>query len=115
MSKCFPVAFAVGLIVLGGCSSKVTPNCNRQPDPTNLDSGEQAALADAMRRYGGRCEQELWQCDISVARTRAGEILVTVGSVYPDADSGHCLRAPGDQDLAVYTLDGHFVREVLTL
>jgi len=101
--------------ILSGCSSKVAPNCGKQPDTLKLDSTERLALADALVRFGERCKRQDYQCDISLMRNSKKEILVTIASVRPDKDSGHCLRAHGAQDLATYRPDGIFIERVMSL
>lgn len=102
---------------LGSCSlsNKAPPNCSKHPELSKLDTAERAALADAMVRYGDRCQRQRTTCDVSLTRNNRGEILVTVASVYPDQDSGHCLQAPGDQDVVVYTTAGAFMRQIMSL
>lgn len=101
---------------LGACSlSKAPPNCSKHPELSKLDTAERIALADAMVRYGDRCQRQRTMCDVSLTKNSRGEILVTVASVYPDQDSGHCLQAPGDQDVAVYTTAGVFMRQIMSL
>lgn len=109
--------FVIAIFVsLWGCSnSKPILNCAGRPDSAKLVPAERVALADALSRYGKRCERKDWQCEISLIRNSRHEIVVTVASVYPHRDSGHCVQAPGEQDLAVYNSDGTFVREVMSL
>ena len=109
------LALVVVLTSLGGCSAKVAPNCSKEPDPDKLDAAEKTALADALSRYGERCKRQEYQCDISLIRNSRNDIVVTIASVYPDSDSGHCLQAPGDQDLVAYRPDGTFIRRVMSL
>ena len=110
------LVLAIVLASSGGCSySKVAPDCSQRPDLRKLDSAEQTALADALSRYGGRCKRQNWQCDVSLTRNGRGDIVVTVASVYQYKDSGHCLQAPGDQDLVAYSPDGTFIRRVMSL
>ena len=99
-----------------GCSyTAPAPDCSKRPDQGKLDPSERAALTDALARYGQRCKRDKYQCDVSLTRNGNREILVTVASVYPDRSSGHCVQAPGDQDLAVYSPDGAFIRAVMSL
>lgn len=114
--KCFfMLFFFAALASLTGCSAKVTPDCSKQPELGTLATAEKAALADALSRYGNRCERKDYQCDISLVRNSRNEILLTIASVYPHRGSGQCLQAPGDQDLLVYNPDGAFVERVMSL
>ncbi len=115
MRDLLALASFVVLAGLSGCSTKVAPNCSKQPEQNRLDAVEKAALADALARYGSRCERKDYQCDISLIRNSRKDILVTIASVYPEIDSGHCLQAPGDQDLVAYRPDGTFIRRVMSL
>jgi hypothetical protein len=115
MRELLALGFLAALVGFGGCSSKVAPSCSKQPELGVLDSAERLALADALSRYGSRCKRQDFQCDVSLIRNNGGEILVTVASVYPDTESGHCLQAPGDQDLVTYRPDGTFMRRVMSL
>ena len=101
--------------VLSACSGLEAPACARQPDASSLEPAERLALADAMIRYGNRCDESPRECAVTVAKNSRGEILVKIASIYPDRSSGQCLQAPGDQDLAVYTSDGAFKELVLSL
>ena len=103
------------LTVLSACSGLEAPICAKQPDSISLEPAERLALADAMIRYGKRCDDSPRECAIKVAKNPRGEILVTIASIYPDRSSGQCLQAPGDQDLAVYTSDGAFKELALSL
>ena len=101
---------------LAGCSyMKAAPECSKQPDLAKLAPAERSAPKDASTRYAARCKRQDYQCEISLAKNDNGEILVTVASVYPDRASGNCVPAPGDQDLAVYSPTGDFVRSVMAL
>ena len=116
MRSCLAVAAFLALFGLGGCSySKPAPNCSKRPDLDKLAPAERLAIKDAMSRYSARCNRQDWQCDVSLVRNSKSEILVTVASVYPHRDSGHCVQAFGDQDLAVYSADGKFIRQVMSL
>ena len=103
------------LSVLSACSGLDAPVCAKQPDTSSLEPAERVALADAMIRYGERCNDSPRECAVKVAKNPRGEILVTIASIYPDRSSGQCLQAPGDQDLAVYTSDGAFKELVQSL
>ena len=91
------------------------PDCSKRPDPSKLTGAERTALEDSLARFGGRCKRQETQCAISLTHNKAGEILISVASVYPHQDSGQCLQAPGDLDLAVYSQTGDFVRTVMAL
>lgn len=80
-----------------------------------LDHSERAALDDSLARYGERCKRQDSQCEISLIRSSTGEILVTVASIYPQSETGRCAQRIGDQDLAVYSSDGFFIRRVMSL
>ena len=103
------------LSALSACSGLEAPRCAKQPDPSLLEPAEQLALADAMSRYGKRCDDSPRVCAVKLAKNSRGEILVTIASILPDRSSGQCLQAPGDQDLAVYTSDGAFKELALSL
>ena len=115
MKALLALASFVALAGLCGCSTREAPNCSKQPAADQLDAAEKAALADAMARYGGRCERKDYQCDISLIRNSRRDIVVTIASVYPDRDNGRCLQAPGDQDLVAYRPDGTFISRVMSL
>jgi len=116
MRDLLALVLIVGLIGSGGCSSsKPILDCSKRPDPGKLDNAERAALGDSLARYGERCRRPDTQCEISLIRNTRGEILVTVASIHPHRDSGQCLQIPGDQDLAVYSPDGAFIRRVMSL
>ena len=100
---------------LSACTASDAPVCAKQPDPSSLTPAEQLAFSDAKSRYGKRCDDAPRVCEIRLAKNARGEILVTVASIYPDRESGQCLQAPGDQDLAVYTSDGTFKEWSLSL
>lgn len=101
--------------VLSACSGLEAPTCAKQPDASSLEPAERLALADAMIRYGNRCDDAPRECAVTVGKNPRGEILVKIASIYPDRSSGQCLQAPGDQDLAVYTSDGAFKELALSL
>lgn len=115
MENFLALTIVIALSSLMGCSPKVTPDCSQQPDLSKLSAAEHTALNDALARYGGRCKRQDFQCDISLVRNGRDEIVVTIASVYPDRGSGHCVQAPGDQDLAAYRPDGTFIRRVMSL
>lgn len=113
MKELLVPSMTLWLSVLIGCSSSTpAPECAEQPDPTKLSPAERAALDDSLARYGWRCKQQETQCQVRIVHTGAGDIVVTVASVFPHKESGQCVQAIGDEDLGVYGKDGAFVRAV---
>lgn len=111
--RCLPVALV--LIALIGCGPpKPFPDCGSRPNKETLSTAEKAALADALARYGGRCEGE-HQCGISLRHNKDGHITVRVNSIYADRKSGKCLYRIGAQNLTEYSADGQFIQEHLML
>ncbi|MBD9480573.1 hypothetical protein [Pseudoxanthomonas sp. PXM02] len=103
------------LIALIGCGPpKPLPACGSRPNENTLSTAEKAALADALARYGGRCEGE-HQCGISLRHNKDGHISVLVNSVYADRKTGKCLYRIGAQNLTEYSADGQFIQEHLML
>ena len=108
-----PVALV--LIALIGCDPpKPFPNCGSRPNEETLSTAEKAALADALARYGGRCEGE-HQCGISLRHNKEGHITVRVNNIYADRKSGKCLYRIGAQNLTEYSADGQFIQQHLML
>jgi hypothetical protein len=116
MKNSIAIALIFGFVGLSGCSSsKPTPECFKQPDRKNLSGAERAALDDARSRFGQRCRSDESQCEIQLTRNKDNEILVSVATVFPIQENGSCAQRLGDQDLAVYSSSGEFIRTVMTL
>jgi hypothetical protein len=115
MKQIVAISLTIAIASSLGCSSKPIPQCAKQPDSSKLSSAELAALKDALARFGERCKRQETQCEINLTHNTKDQILVSVASVYPHQESGQCLQAPGDQDLAVYSSAGEFIETVMSL
>ena len=108
------IILLIGLLGLASCSSsKPVPHCPKRPDLNKLTVPERIALEDSLARFGGRCNRQETTCEISVTHNKKGQILLSVASVYTHQESGQCLQAPGEMDLAVYSQVGTFIAQSL--